>query len=210
MTAGPSSSQHACMLLLPGPEARRHPGRLLSGAVRLAAWTLLLCSILPSHLLAQAGGEEPGRGAASEWQATLFVGSDGIGEGAHVFGGFETLWLPGRVGAAGALQAGYGNGFRSTLLGGGLGVRLLDLAGLRIHAWAGPAHYTERVDAGIKRSLLGVGGGAHLHRLMGRWSLGVHVSGFAGSLDGPDFTETASIRSTRLGIGVGYRVGRFP
>jgi hypothetical protein len=196
------------MLLHTGPEAGWRPGRLLPGAVRLAAWMFLLASVLPAPLHAQAGGEKPGRSMAADWQGTLLVGSDGVGEGAHVFGGFETLWLPGRVGVAGAIQAGYGNGYRSTLLGGGLGVRLLDRAALRMHAWAGPAHYAERVDAGVERSLLGVGGGAYLHRLMGRWSLGVHISGFAGSFHGPDFTETASIRSTRTGVGVGYGLGR--
>lgn len=175
--------------------------------IHLAAWLLLLAFALPPHLHAQGGAERETAEETVRWHGSLLVGSDGVGRNAHVFSGFEALWFPTRLGVGGGLQVGYGSGYRSTMVGGGLALRGAVLSEIRLHAWFGPAHYAEQLDAGMQRSVVGAGGAVYLYRAMGRWSLGLHFSGFAGTFEGPDFTETAPVRATRLGLGIGYAYG---
>ncbi|MEX0843201.1 MAG: hypothetical protein WD120_02515 [Gemmatimonadota bacterium] len=184
-------------------DSKQHPFM----PIHLAAWLLLLASTLPSHLHAQGGAEGETTEETAQWHGSLLVGSNGVGRNAHVFSGLEALWLPTRLGIGGGLQAGYGRGYRSTMVGGGLALQGAVLSEIRVHAWFGPAHYAERLETGMQRSVVGAGGAVYLYRAVGRWSLGLHLSGFAGTFDGPDFTEAAPVRTARPGLGIGYSYG---
>jgi hypothetical protein len=144
-------------------------------------------------------------------QASLLVGSRGLGSRAHPFVGLEGSVHRDRFGVAATGQLGSGNDYRSTLLGLGPSVRLVTAASTRLSVWAGVSRYREELDGDLlppgsgtaDRSVTGGLLGVTLRRPLPWGSISLHATWLAGRLDDEDLVVPHRVQGLRLAVGLG-------
>ena len=150
-----------------------------------------------------AGGQESRTGTPIRWHLTALLGSRGLGNDSHPFGGLEATLFRGRFGAAATGHLGSGNDYRSTLLAAGPALHIADLGATAFSAWGGVARYQEELDVGPSRQVTGALLTATARRPLLWGSLSLQVGWLVARLDEPDFQQSVPVNSLRIAVGIG-------
>jgi len=203
-------------LSVPAPPAPMpaHPVPVLRTPSRSRAGLLVLGLLFGAWALAaphEGSGQAPEADSEPAVQASLLVGSRGLGSGAHPFVGLEGSVHRDRFGVAATGQLGSGNDYRSTLLGVGPSVRIATAASTRLSVWAGVSRYREELDGDLlppgsdtaDRSVTGGLLGVTLRRPLPWGSVSLHAAWLTGRLDGEDLVAPHRVQGLRLAVGIG-------
>ena len=125
------------------------------------------------------------------------------GDGLHPFGGLELGLRRGRWGGVALGQYGYGNDFESVLVAAGPLVKVATVDRIDIFVHGGAAYYSERLDAGFDRDVIGGYGALSLRVKLPVGALGATLSIWTGRLDGQGVTQPAMVTGHRVSVGIG-------